>query len=160
MTIPPGRAAGHRGYPVVRLIAAFTLMTVGLSAMYATIVLKPVAMDSNPGAARPAVHAVRAGLRARRRDDGPDRRPHRDPGAAPHRRGGAARLFFAAAQAQTLWQFCLAQSVAAGSGRVIDVLALVSDISHWFTKRRGLALAIVISGSYMAGTIWPPVLRR
>jgi hypothetical protein len=29
------------------------------------------------------------------------------------------------------------------------------DISHWFVKRRGLAVVIVASGNYLAGTIWP-----
>ena len=32
---------------------------------------------------------------------------------------------------------------------------MMADISHWFVKRRGLAVVIVASGNYLAGTIWP-----
>jgi MFS family permease len=33
-------------------------------------------------------------------------------------------------------------------------------ISRWFDKRRGSALALISSGSYLAGAIWPPVFER
>ncbi len=36
---------------------------------------------------------------------------------------------------------------------------LVADISHWFLRQRGIAVAIVASGNYLAGAIWPPVLQ-
>ena len=36
---------------------------------------------------------------------------------------------------------------------------LVADISLWFTRRRGIAVAICISGNYLAGAVWPPVLQ-
>ena len=32
---------------------------------------------------------------------------------------------------------------------------MMADISHWFVRRRGLAVVIVASGNYFAGTIWP-----
>ena len=32
---------------------------------------------------------------------------------------------------------------------------MMADISHWFVKRRGLAVVVVASGNYVAGTIWP-----
>jgi MFS family permease len=32
---------------------------------------------------------------------------------------------------------------------------MMADISHWFVTRRGLAVVIVASGNYFAGTIWP-----
>ena len=35
---------------------------------------------------------------------------------------------------------------------------LIADISHWFMKRRGIAVAIVASGNYLSGAIWPLVL--
>jgi nitrate/nitrite transporter NarK len=37
---------------------------------------------------------------------------------------------------------------------------LVADTSLWFTARRGLAVGIVISGNYLAGAIWPPILQH
>lgn len=33
-------------------------------------------------------------------------------------------------------------------------------VSRWFDRRRGSALALISSGSYLAGTIWPPVFAR
>ncbi len=35
---------------------------------------------------------------------------------------------------------------------------LMADTSQWFTRRRGIAVAIVSSGNYAAGAVWPPVL--
>ena len=36
---------------------------------------------------------------------------------------------------------------------------MAADISHWFTRRRGLAVAIVITGTYFAGALWPPLVQ-
>src|SRR6201986_4087112 len=33
-------------------------------------------------------------------------------------------------------------------------------VSRWFDRRRGSALALISSGSYLAGAIWPPVFER
>ncbi len=44
-------------------------------------------------------------------------------------------------------------STAAGFG------PLIADISKWFRKRRGLAMAAVASGNYLAGAIWPPIIQ-
>lgn len=35
---------------------------------------------------------------------------------------------------------------------------LMADISHWFSRRRGIAVALVASGNYIAGAFWPMVL--
>ncbi|HEX2554419.1 MAG TPA: MFS transporter [Microvirga sp.] len=37
---------------------------------------------------------------------------------------------------------------------------LLADISHWFERRRGIAVAICASGNYVAGTVWPPLVQR
>src|SRR5436189_3336521 len=33
-------------------------------------------------------------------------------------------------------------------------------VSRWFDRRRGSALALISSGVYMAGAVWPPVFER
>lgn len=33
-------------------------------------------------------------------------------------------------------------------------------VSRWFDRRRGSALALISSGSYLAGAIWPPLFER
>lgn len=35
---------------------------------------------------------------------------------------------------------------------------LIADISHWFQRRRGIAVALVASGNYLSGAFWPMVL--
>jgi MFS family permease len=68
--------------------------------------------------------------------------------------------YIAAANAQGYWQFVLAQAVLIGMlGSSTTFGPLVADVSHWFLQRRGIAIAIVASGNYLAGTVWPPVLH-
>jgi len=61
--------------------------------------------------------------------------------------------------AADLWQFALAHGLLVGVGTSATFGPLMADISHWFTRRRGIAVAICAAGSYLAGTFWPPVLQ-
>ena len=45
-----------------------------------------------------------------------------------------------------------------GLGTGAGFAPLIADISHWFSKRRGIAVAIVASGNYVSGAFWPMVL--
>jgi len=67
--------------------------------------------------------------------------------------------FVAAGVSQDLLQFSAAQGLLIGLlGSSATFVPLVADISLWFTRRRGIAVAIVMSGNYLAGAVWPPVL--
>ena len=67
--------------------------------------------------------------------------------------------YFAAANTTSFWQFMLAQSLLIGAlGTSVTFAPLVADASLWFLKRRGIAIGIVASGNYLAGTVWPPFL--
>lgn len=67
--------------------------------------------------------------------------------------------FIACAYAPNYWTFVAAQAGIIGLFGVATTFGpLVADISLWFQKRRGMAVAIVASGNYLAGTLWPPVL--
>ena len=69
--------------------------------------------------------------------------------------------YAAAASATSYWQFILAQAVLIGMlGSSATFGPLVADVSHWFLRRRGIAVAIVASGNYLAGAIWPPILQH
>ncbi len=58
-------------------------------------------------------------------------------------------------------QFALFHGLLAGLlGCSATFAPLVADISLWFTRRRGIAVAICISGNYLAGAAWPPVLQH
>jgi len=61
--------------------------------------------------------------------------------------------------AASLWQFALAQGLI-GLGASGSFGPLMSDISHWFTRRRGIAVAIVSCGNYLSGVIWPPIIQH
>ena len=78
--------------------------------------------------------------------------------------GGAVGLglgFIAAGAATNLWQFSLAQGLLIGLlGTSATFAPLVADTSRWFTHRRGIALAICMSGNYVAGAVWPPVTQH
>ena len=66
-----------------------------------------------------------------------------------------------AAAAQSYVQFVLAQALLIGMlGSSASFGPLVADVSHWFVRRRGIAVAIAASGNYLAGTIWPPLLHE
>lgn len=67
--------------------------------------------------------------------------------------------FVAAALAPNYWLYVTAQAGIIGLfGCAATFSPLVADISLWFQKRRGIAVGIVASGNYLAGTIWPPIL--
>ena len=58
------------------------------------------------------------------------------------------------------WQFVLIQAVMIGLlGSSVSFGPLVADISLWFRRRRGIAVALVASGNYLAGAVWPPVIE-
>ena len=73
---------------------------------------------------------------------------------------GLGAGFIAAGMAPNLWLFCAAQGVLIGLlGTSATFAPLVADTSQWFDRRRGIALAICMSGNYTAGAVWPPVMQ-
>ncbi len=68
--------------------------------------------------------------------------------------------YVAAANAATLWQFALVHGVLIAIGGATYFGPIVADISHWFSRRRGIAVAIAASGNYLAGAIWPPLVQH
>ena len=69
--------------------------------------------------------------------------------------------FITAGMAASLWQFSLAQGILMGLlGTSATFAPLVADTSRWFDRRRGMALAICMSGNYLAGAVWPPVIQH
>lgn len=58
-----------------------------------------------------------------------------------------------------IWLFSTIQGLLIGLGTATCFGPLMSDISHWFQKRLGIAIAIAASGNYFAGMIWPLALK-
>ncbi|WP_420332772.1 MFS transporter [Roseibium sp.] len=67
--------------------------------------------------------------------------------------------FGLAAVSRNVLLFTLAQGVLIGLGTAATFGPLVADISHWFLKRRGLAVACAASGNYLAGVLWPSFIK-
>jgi MFS family permease len=69
--------------------------------------------------------------------------------------------FLVAAVSASYWQFVLAQALLIGMlGSSVTFGPLVADVSLWFLRQRGIAVAIVASGNYLAGAIWPSILQH
>jgi MFS family permease len=66
--------------------------------------------------------------------------------------------YAASAIAPTLELFAAAQGLLIGTGSAAFFIPLVADTSHWFAKRRGLAMAICASGNYIGGALWPKAI--
>ena len=151
-------------YAWARLAAALALMTIGGSGMYAiTVVLPRVQADFGVGrsdASLPYTFTmIGFGLGGILMGRLSDRYGVMVPviiGAL-----GLSAGFVAAGSAGSLWQFNLAQGLLIGLlGTSATFAPLVADISLWFTRRRGIAVAICISGNYLAGTVWPPLMQH
>lgn len=163
MTMKNLTGEAESSYAWVRLIAGLLLTTIGGSGMYAmAVALPPVQMEfgvSRADASLPytltmigfGVGGIMMGRLADRF------------GVVVPIWIAAVCLglgFTAAGSAQSMWQFSLAHGFLIGFlGCSATFAPLVADVSLWFTKRRGIAVAICSSGNYLAGAIWPPILQ-
>jgi MFS family permease len=150
-------------YVAFRLIVSLVLMTVGTVGMYVGIVgLKPIAAEfgisRGVGSLPYALFMLGYGfgnvLHGRLAD--------RYGILVPLLIGSLALPagLILSAQTGSLWQFLAAIALLAGMLGSSAVFApIVADVSLWFTGRRGLAVGFVLSGSYFAGAVWPPVLQ-
>ncbi len=72
--------------------------------------------------------------------------------------GGVLGAGFVAAGAAPNLALFAAAHVLIGFGGGVGFGPLMADISHWFVRRRGLAVVIVAAGNYVAGVVWPLVI--
>ena len=151
------------GYAWVRLFAALLLAGIGGVGMWSVIVALP-AVQAEFGVTRSAaalpytLTMICFGLGGILMGRLSDRVGIFAPAA-----GGAIVLalgYAAASLATSLWQFALAQGLLVGVASSVAFAPVIADTSLWFTRRRGIAVAIIASGSYLAGTVWPPVVQH
>ncbi|MFZ2649125.1 MAG: MFS transporter [Burkholderiaceae bacterium] len=151
-------------YAWARLLASLLLMTIGGSGMYAVTVVLP-RIQQEFGVARGdaslpytltligfGVGGVLMGKLADRFGV-----------IAPVLLGtiGLSGGFIAAGMAGSLVSFALAQGLFVGAlGTSATFAPLVADTALWFTRRRGIALGICMSGNYVAGAVWPPIVQH
>ena len=68
--------------------------------------------------------------------------------------------YVAASMSSSVLMYAIVQGLLIGMlGSSASFGPLLADISHWFERRRGLAVAIVASGNYLAGAVWPPIVQ-
>jgi len=65
--------------------------------------------------------------------------------------------FLAAALFPGFWGVTVLH-LAVGLGAAACFAPLIADVSLWFLRRRGIAVALIASGNYLSGAIWPVVL--
>ncbi len=68
--------------------------------------------------------------------------------------------FYLAALSENLWQLTAVNGLLIGLGASATFGPLLADVSQWFSKRRGTAIAICASGNYLAGVVWPMVMQQ
>ena len=149
---------------VIRLLVALAIMTIGAAGMYVVPVVLP-AVQAEFGVARAdaslpytllmigfGVGGVLMGKMADRF------------GIMVPLLIGAVCLglgFALAALSPNIWVFMLVHGVFIGMlGASCTFAPLIADISLWFVKRRGIAVAVCASGNYLGGAIWPPIVQH
>jgi MFS family permease len=151
-------------YAWARLLASLLMMTIGGSGMYAVTVVLP-RIQQEFGVARADASlpytltmigfGVGGVLMGRLAD--------RFGVITPVLLGtfGLSGGFIVAGLAGSLSQFALAQGLLIGAlGTSATFAPLVADTALWFTRRRGIALGICMSGNYVAGAVWPPIVQH
>jgi MFS family permease len=68
--------------------------------------------------------------------------------------------YVATGLAPSLGLYAVAHGLLIGVGASASFAPLIADISLWFVRRRGIAVAVCASGNYLAGAIWPPVVHH
>jgi MFS family permease len=145
-------------YAVGRLVLSLTIATLLGSGMWAVIVVLPstqAAFGVDRAAASLPYTCMMAGLAFGTIVMG--RMADRTGIATPLVIAGLALgLGFAiAGYAPNLAVFSAAHGLLIGVGAGTGFAPMMADISHWFVKRRGLAVVVVAAGNYVAGTVWP-----
>ncbi|MES3003945.1 MAG: MFS transporter [Pseudomonadota bacterium] len=161
---PATRADIESTYAWMRLVVSLVLMTIGGAGMYSIAVVLPRIQEefhlARGDASLPyTLTMVGFGLGGVMMGRLSDRFGVWMPvmvGAV-----GIGAGFIAAGIAPNVWVFSLAQGFFIGFlGTSATFAPLVADTSQWFDRRRGIALAICMSGNYVAGAIWPPVIQH
>lgn len=60
----------------------------------------------------------------------------------------------------SIWAFGLAHGLLGLIGSSSTFAPLLADTALWWSRRRGIAVAICASGNYIAGALWPPIVQH
>jgi MFS family permease len=74
---------------------------------------------------------------------------------------GMGAGFLMAGRATDIGTFNVAHGVLIGLfGCSATFAPLLADTTHWWVRRRGIAVAVCASGNYLGGAVWPPVIQH
>lgn len=162
--LSPARHDAESTYAWTRLLVSLALMTIGNSGMYTVTVVLP-RLQAEFGVTRAdaslpyTLTMIGFGVGGILMGRLSDRFGVMIPvmiGAV-----GIGLGYIGAGNASSLMLFSLAQGILMGLlGTSATFAPLVADTSRWFTRRRGIALAICMSGNYLAGALWPPLIQH
>jgi MFS family permease len=156
-----GSAAIDSPYAWVRLGISMLLATIGGVGMWAVIVVLPVVQAEfgvDRAAASVPYTATMVGFAAGNVLIGRaiDRMGYWIPALFASVALGAG--FLLASVTTSILQFTFVQGLLIGTGSAAIFGPLIADISHWFNRRRGVAVSAAAAGNYIAGAIWPTVM--
>ena len=162
--LSPARHDAESTYAWTRLLVSLALMTIGNSGMYTVTVVLPrlqaefgvTRADASLPYTLTMIGFGVGGILMGRLSD-------RFGVMVPVMIGavGIGLGYIGAGNASSLMLFSLAQGILMGLlGTSATFAPLVADTSRWFTRRRGIALAICMSGNYLAGALWPPLIQH
>lgn len=161
MTLPVNDIESR--YAWQRLAVSFILLTIGGAGMFAVIVAMPVIeleFGSNRSQASVPYSMIMLGWAAGAIAMG---RLYDSFGIQLPVLIGAVGFgagFVLSSYATSMWMFAACHGLLIGLlGNSSLFAPLLTDISAWFDRRRGIAIAMVASGQYVAGALWPPIIN-
>jgi len=150
-------------YAAFRLAIALLVMTVGAAGMYVIPVVLP-SIQADFGLARAdaslAYAFVMVGFGAGSLPVG--RLIDRFGLALPLAGAGVCLGvgFVIAGRASSFTAFCVAHGLLIGLlGSSATFGPMMADTAQWWSRRRGIAVAICASGNFLGGAIWPPLIQ-
>ena len=150
-------------YGWVVAFASLALHSIGLGApTILFIALKPIAADLGALRAVPSLAysllMIGAGLGGIAMGWWMDRRGVMEPVLFGSVMIGLGALL--ASYAEDRWSLFIATGLLIGLlGKAAMIAPLVANVTRWFDRRRGLAVAIITSGQGLAGAVWPAVVQ-
>jgi MFS family permease len=162
ITDGPDRYAPDGSYAWLRLGISLGLATIGGVGMWAIVVVLPAAQaefGAGRGEASLAYTATMLGFALGNVVVGRliDRMGFMWPALVSAALSGAG--FILASYAPSIGTLALAQGLLIGAGSSATFGPLIADISHWFDRRRGIAVAVAACGNYLAGALWPMAMQ-
>ena len=150
-------------YGWVVVLVSLALHSIGLGApTILFIALKPIAADLGALRAVPSTAysllMIGAGLGGIAMGWWMDRRGVMEPVLFGSVMIGLGALL--ASHAEDRWSLFIATGLLIGLlGKAAMIAPLVANVTRWFDRRRGLAVAIITSGQGLAGAVWPAVVQ-